>query len=104
MCAGTEPALTGAFLELLEATARHAADHPVGTAVVRRPARARTHVRLPQLHVMLEAARFKSPAGRYVVRAEGPGSLLRGVGFESMREVQVVSGWEQDVPDGGGVA
>ena len=55
MCAGTEPALTGAFLELLEATARHAADHPVGTAVVRRPARARTHVRLPQLHVTLNA-------------------------------------------------
>lgn len=30
MCARMEPALTGAFLELLEATARHAADYLVG--------------------------------------------------------------------------
>lgn len=66
----------GAFLELLEATARHAADYPVGPPSYDVLLTLGHMYVSRSLHVMLNAVLVKSPVERYVVRAEGPGNLL----------------------------
>jgi ATP adenylyltransferase len=111
-----EPALTGAFLELLElciSTVRHAADYPVGPPsynVVLTLRHMYVFPRLRDAHILavsrepfgVNALGFaglllvKSPDELESVRAEGPGNVLKGVGCESVHEKQVAGGPELD--------
>ena len=105
-----------AFLELLElciSTVRHTADYPVGPPsynVVLTLGHMYVFPRLRETH-MLAASReplgvnalgfaglllVKSADELEAVRAEGPGNVLRGVGCESVHELQVAGGPELD--------
>ena len=118
-----EASLTDAFLELLElciSTVRHAADYPAGPPsynVVLTLGHMYVFPRLREAHVLaasreplgVNALGFaglllvKSPAELEAVRAEGPSNVLKGVGCESVHEMQVVGGPELD-GDAGDVA
>ncbi|KAF8482888.1 ATP adenylyltransferase-domain-containing protein [Russula ochroleuca] len=111
-----EPALTEAFLELLElciSTVRHTADYPAGPPsynVVLTLGHMYVFPRLRETHVLamsreplgVNALGFaglllvKSAAELEAVRAEGPGNVLKGVGCESVHEMQVAGGPELD--------
>ena len=108
------PALTGAFIELLDlciSTVRNTADYPVGPPsynVVLTLGHMYVFPRLRETHQLavtreplgVNALGFaglllvKSPAELEAVRAEGPGNVLRGVACESVHEMQVVDGLE----------
>ncbi|KAI0270762.1 hypothetical protein BGY98DRAFT_1091270 [Russula aff. rugulosa BPL654] len=104
-----EPALIGAFIELLElciSTVRHTADYPVG------PPSYNVVLTLGHMYAHLLAVTreplgvnalgfaglllVKSPAELEAVKAEGPGNVLRGVACESVHEMQVADGLELD--------
>jgi len=111
-----EPALTGAFIELLElciSTVRHAADYPVGPPsynVVLTVGHMYVFPRLRETHLLavtreplgVNALGFaglllvKSPAELEAVRAEGPGTVLGSVACKSVHEMQVADGLELD--------
>jgi ATP adenylyltransferase len=111
-----EPALTGAFVDLLDlciSTVRHTADYPVGPPsynVVLTLGHMYVFPRLRETHLLavtreplgVNALGFaglllvKSPAELEAVRAEGPGNVLRGVACESVHEMQVTDGLELD--------
>jgi len=111
-----EASLTDAFLELLElciSTVRHAVDYPAGPPsynVVLTLGHMYVFPRLREAYVLaasreplgVNALGFaglllvKSSDELEAVRAEGPGSVLRGVGCESVHEMQVSGGPELD--------
>jgi len=113
-----EPALTGAFIELLDlciSTVRHTADYPIGLPsynVVLTLGHMYVFPRLRETHLLavtrepmgVNALGFaglllvKSPAELEAVRAEGPGNILRGVACGSVHEMQVADGLELDGP------
>jgi len=109
-----EPALTEAFLELLElciSTVRHTADYPVGPPsynVVLTLRHMYVFPRLRETHLLavtheplgVNALGFaglllvKSPAELEAVRTEGAGNVLKDVACGSVHEMQVASGLE----------